>query len=176
MNLKNVPEGKNFPNDLYVIIEISLNSCPVVKYEIDKKTGIPFVDRFVPTAMFYPFNYGYVNNTISLDGDPIDVMIHSYFPLILGSVILCRPIGLLRMSDESGEDIKLFVVPHNSITKEFDHINNISEISLIIKERIIHFFKNYKNLEKNKWVKIYGWENIESAKNELLISYNRKKI
>ena len=110
MNLDRVTSGRNVPNDLNVIIEIPAHSDPV-KYELDKKTGAMFVDRFMNTAMNYPCNYGYVPHTLSKDGDPVDVMVITTYPLIPGSVIKCRPVGVLKMTDESGDDAKVLEVP-----------------------------------------------------------------
>ena len=103
MSLLNVPAGKDLPEDIYVVIEIPANADPI-KYEIDKESGALFVDRFMSTAMFYPCNYGYINHTLSLDGDPVDVLVPTPYPLQPGSVIRCRPVGVLKMTDEAGED------------------------------------------------------------------------
>lgn len=119
MSLNLVPAGKDLPEDIYVVIEIPANADPI-KYEIDKETGALFVDRFMSTAMFYPCNYGYINHTLSLDGDPVDVLVPTPYPLQPGSVIRCRPVGVLKMTDEAGEDAKLVAVPHSKLTKEYD--------------------------------------------------------
>ncbi|MXP56390.1 inorganic diphosphatase [Pantoea sp. Mhis] len=171
MDLNQIPAGKNPPEDLYVIIEIPANSNPI-KYEINKKFSTLFVDRFIPTAMFYPCNYGYINNTLSLDGDPVDVLIPTPYPLLPTSVIRCRPIGMLKMSDESGIDSKLIAVPHKQLTKEYDYIEDIKDLPETLKLQIIHFFENYKKLEEHKWVKVNGWSNVFEAKKEILSSLN----
>ncbi|MGB5648693.1 MAG: inorganic diphosphatase, partial [Sedimenticolaceae bacterium] len=98
MNLDRVSSGSNLPNEINVIIEIPAHSDPV-KYELDKETGAMFVDRFMSTSMHYPCNYGYVPNTLSADGDPVDVLVLTPYPLISGSVIKCRPVGVLKMTD-----------------------------------------------------------------------------
>ena len=157
MSLLNVPAGKDLPEDIYVVIEIPANADPI-KYEIDKESGALFVDRFMSTAMFYPCNYGYINHTLSLDGDPVDVLVPTPYPLQPGSVIRCRPVGVLKMTDEAGEDAKLIAVPHTKLSKEYDHI-----------------FEHYKDLEKGKWVKVEGWENAEAAKAEIVASFERAK-
>ncbi|QJC33484.1 inorganic diphosphatase [Enterobacteriaceae endosymbiont of Donacia clavipes] len=174
MNFKNISSGKNIPNDINVIIEISLNSNPV-KYEINKKNGVLFVDRFILTPMFYPFNYGYINNTLSLDKDPLDVVVITQYPILPGSVIRCRPIGLLNMIDESGNDNKIIAVPHKKISKEYYLIKNIKDLSILLQEQIIYFFKHYKDLEKGKWCKINGWEDLKKAHEEILFSINKFK-
>ena len=156
MSLNLVPAGKDLPEDIYVVIEIPQNADPI-KYEIDKASGAIFVDRFMSTPMFYPCNYGYINNTLSLDGDPVDVLVPTPYPLIPGSVIRCRPVGVLKMSDEAGQDAKLVAVPHSKLTKQYEHINDVHELPELLKAQIRHFFERYKELEAGKWVKVEGW-------------------
>ena len=156
MSLNLVPAGKEMPEDIYVVIEIPQNADPI-KYEIDKASGAIFVDRFMSTPMFYPCNYGYTNNTLSLDGDPVDVLVPTPYPLIPGSVIRCRPVGVLKMSDEAGQDAKLVAVPHSKLTKQYEHINDVHELPELLKAQIRHFFERYKELEAGKWVKVEGW-------------------
>ncbi|MDT9587421.1 MAG: inorganic diphosphatase [Candidatus Arsenophonus melophagi] len=172
MSLNNVPAGKELPGHIYVIIEIPANSNPI-KYECDKRSGAIFVDRFIPTAMFYPCNYGYINNTLSLDGDPLDVLVPTPYPLQPGVVISCRPIGILKMIDESGEDAKLIAVPHSKLTKEYDHIKDINDLPVLLRTQIKHFFEHYKDLEHGKWVKVESWENVDAANAEILASFER---
>ena len=172
MGLNNVPAGKELPDDIYVVIEIPTNSDPI-KYEVDKASGALFVDRFMSTAMFYPANYGYINHTLSLDGDPVDVLVPTPFPLEAGSVIRCRPVGVLKMTDEHGEDAKVIAVPHSKLTKEYDHIQNIEDVPALLKAQIQHFFESYKALEAGKWVKIDGWEGVEAARKEIIESFER---
>jgi inorganic pyrophosphatase len=169
MNLDRVGSGKNLPDDINVIIEIPSHSDPV-KYEVDKETGALFVDRFMNTAMFYPCNYGYVPHTLSDDGDPVDVLVVSPYALISGSVVQCRPVGMLKMTDESGEDAKIIAVPHD---KMYDHVNDIHDVSSRLLDQLAHFFEHYKDLEKNKWVKIEGWVGIDEAKAEIMDSVKR---
>lgn len=156
MSLNLVPSGKEMPEDIYVVIEIPQNADPI-KYEIDKASGAIFVDRFMSTPMFYPCNYGYINNTLSLDGDPVDVLVPTPYPLIPGSVIRCRPVGVLKMSDEAGQDAKLVAVPHSKLTKQYEHISDVHELPELLKAQIRHFFERYKELEAGKWVKVEGW-------------------
>ncbi|MGR6980707.1 inorganic diphosphatase [Testudinibacter sp. P80/BLE/0925] len=172
MGLEKVPAGKELPDDIYVVIEIPANADPI-KYEVDKESGAVFVDRFMATAMFYPANYGYINNTLSLDGDPVDVLVPTPYPLIPGSVIRCRPVGVLKMTDESGEDAKLIAVPHSKLSKEYDHIQDINDVPALLKAQIQHFFENYKALEAGKWVKVDGWEGVEAAREEIKTSFER---
>ncbi|MGL9736373.1 MAG: inorganic diphosphatase [Symbiopectobacterium sp.] len=174
MSLINVPAGKSLPDDIYVVIEIPANDDPI-KYEVDKETGTLFVERFMATAMFYPCNYGYINNTLSLDGDPVDVLVPTPYPLQPGSVILCRPVGVLKMTDESGEDAKVVAVPHTKLSKEYVHIKDVNDLPELLRGQIAHFFEQYKALEKGKWVKVEGWENVEAAKAEIVASFERAK-
>ena len=169
MNLDRVGSGKNLPDDINVIIEIPSHSEPV-KYEVDKETGALFVDRFMNTAMFYPCNYGYIPHTLSDDGDPVDVLVMSPYALISGSVVQCRPVGMLKMTDESGEDAKVVAVPHDVM---YDEIQDIGDISTRKLDRLAHFFEHYKDLEKNKWVKLGGWVGKEEAKIEIMESLAR---
>ena len=169
MNLDRVGSGKNLPEDINVIIEIPSHSDPV-KYEVDKETGALFVDRFMNTAMFYPCNYGYVPHTLSDDGDPVDVLVMSPYALISGSVVQCRPVGMLKMTDESGEDAKVIAVPHD---KMYDDVKNIEDVSPRLLDQLAHFFEHYKDLEKEKWVKIEGWVGLEEAKAEIMESVKR---
>ncbi|VFP83528.1 inorganic diphosphatase [Buchnera aphidicola] len=173
-NFTQIPTGKNIPDDIYGIIEIPAYSTPV-KYELHKSFQMLYVDRFIPTNMFYPCNYGFINHTLSLDGDPLDVLIPSPYPLQPTSIIRCRPIGLLDMEDESGIDEKIIAVPHNKITQEYINIRNINQLPKLLKKQIVYFFKNYKKLEKNKSVKINGWKDVEYAKLEIINAVNRYK-
>lgn len=169
MNLDRVGSGKNLPDDINVIIEIPSHSDPV-KYEVDKETGALFVDRFMNTDMFYPCNYGYVPHTLSDDGDPVDVLVMSPYALISGSVVQCRPVGMLKMTDESGEDAKVIAVPHDKL---YDDVKNIEDVSPRLLDQLAHFFEHYKDLEKEKWVKIEGWVGLEEAKAEIMESVKR---
>lgn len=167
-----VPAGVDVPNDFNVIIEIPAHSEPV-KYEVDKATGILFVDRFMSGNMRYPCDYGYIPHTLGLDNDPLDVLVVSPFPLLSGSVIRVRPIGLLRMTDESGQDAKILAVPINQLTSLYSAIQKPSDLFPLLLEQISHFFEHYKDLDENKWVKIEGWEGVEAAKAEILAGVKR---
>jgi inorganic pyrophosphatase len=166
MNLDRVGSGKNPPEEINVIVEIPLNGEPV-KYELDKETGAMFVDRFLNTSMHYPCNYGYVPKTLAKDGDPVDVIVMTPMPLIHGSVISCRPIGLLKMTDEAGDDGKIMAVPVDSVSKFHSNINSYSDVQPALLALITHFFEHYKDLESDKWVKIDGWYDAEEARNEI---------
>ncbi|MEN8213271.1 MAG: inorganic diphosphatase [Pseudomonadota bacterium] len=169
MNLDKVPTGANAPDEFNVIIEIPAHSDPI-KYEVDKETGAMFVDRFMVTAMHYPCNYGYVPHTLSNDGDPCDVLVVTPIPLITGSVITVRPIGVLKMEDEAGLDAKILTVPINKLYSAYSSRLTYSDLPPELLERIAHFFEHYKDLEQGKWVKIIGWGDIDEAKQELVSS------
>lgn len=167
MSLNNVPSGRDLPNDFNVIIEIPANSDPI-KYEVDKESGAIFVDRFVGTAMFYPANYGYIPQTIAGDGDPVDVLVLTPFPLIPGVVVRSRAIGVLKMTDESGTDAKVLAVPVEKLLPAYANVKSTADVNELTLRQIQHFFEHYKDLEKGKWVKVEGWGTIEEAKKEIL--------
>jgi inorganic pyrophosphatase len=169
MNLDRVTSGKDVPNEINVIIEIPSHSDPV-KYEVDKETGAMFVDRFMSTAMHYPCNYGYVPHTLSKDGDPVDVLVVTPVPLIAGSVIACRPVGVLKMTDESGDDAKVLAVPIDKLCKSFRKASDVNDIQPMLLEQIAHFFEHYKDLDEGKWVRVEGWGGVEEAKEEIMAS------
>ena len=169
MSYQNIPAGKDLPNDIYVVIEIPANSSPV-KYEIDKDADALFVDRFMASPMFYPANYGYINNTLSDDGDALDVLVVTPYPVVPGSVIRCRPVGVLNMTDEAGEDAKLLAVPHEKLTQAYNDVHDITDLPEMLRSRIKEFFENYKNLEKGKWVKVESWEGVAAAKAKIQVA------
>lgn len=172
MNLEHVEAGRDIPNEINVVIEIPSRSEPV-KYEVDKKTGMVMVDRFVGTSMHYPCDYGFVPHTLSEDGDPIDVLVVAPYPLIPGALIRCRPVGMLRMTDESGPDTKILAVPVDKLTPRYHHIQKPEDLGMDYLAMISHFFQHYKDLEQGKWVKVDGWEPAEVAKKEIIASVKR---
>ena len=174
MGLNYVEPGKNVPDEINVIIEIPAHSGPV-KYEADKDTGTLMVDRFMSTAMFYPCNYGYVPKTLSDDGDPVDVLVVTPIPLLSGSVVKARPIGMLKMTDESGEDAKVLAVPVGKLLPMYANIQKPEDVSPHLLSMITHFFEHYKDLEEGKWVKIDGWVGADEAKLEIKASIERFK-
>ncbi|KAF7276662.1 hypothetical protein GWI33_009945 [Rhynchophorus ferrugineus] len=174
MSYNNIPAGKDAPNDIYVIIEIPANAAPI-KYEIDKDSDALFVDRFLGTAMFYPANYGYVPNTLSEDGDPLDVLVVTPYPVAAGSVIRCRPVGKLNMEDDGGIDAKLIAVPHEKLSPLYKDVQEYTDLPQLLISQIVNFFTHYKDLEPGKWVKISGWENADVAKAEVLKAIDAAK-
>ena len=172
MSLDNLPVGRQVPNDINVVIEIPAHSDPI-KYELDKNSGMLMVDRFVETAMHYPINYGFIPHTLSQDGDPLDVLVITPFPLAPGVVIRSRPIGLLQMTDEEGVDTKILAVPVDQVTKRYQHIQKPTDLGMEQLNAIEHFFQHYKDLEEGKWVKTNGWLGPAAAKKEILASEAR---
>lgn len=161
-----ISPGNNLPHDINVVVEIPAHSAPV-KYEVDKESGVLFVNRFMATAMRYPCNYGYVPQTLFDDGDPADVLVIAPFPLLSGSVINCRPIGLLKMADEAGEDSKVLAVPNDDLTDLYRDIKSYEDLPASLSHSIRHFFEHYKDLEPGKWVKVEGWFGPEVAQQEI---------
>ncbi len=172
MNLDRVSSGHDLPNDFNVIIEIPMHGDPI-KYEVDKETGAMFVDRFMSTAMHYPCNYGYIPHTLSDDGDPVDVLVITPVALITGVVVRCRPVGMLRMTDEAGADAKLLAVPVDKLCNLYRNIESPRDLPELVLSQISHFFAHYKDLEAGKWVKVEGWVGAEEAKAEILEGVKR---
>ncbi len=168
-----LPPGKNPPDDIYVIVEIPA-FCNI-KYELDEETGAIMVDRVLYTAMFYPFNYGTVPQTLMPDGDPADVLVISNYSLFPGSVIRVRPIGVLEMEDEEGVDHKIIAVPHEKIDPTFAKIKDVKDVPEAILNKIKHFFEHYKELEPGKWTKVRDFKSAEEAKKMIMDAIERYK-
>jgi inorganic pyrophosphatase len=161
MDVSKIPAGKKVPEDIFVVVEIPANGS--IKYEIEKESGAVFVDRFLFTAMYYPFNYGFIPGTIADDKDPVDVLVVSAQPVAPGSVIRARPVGMLLMEDEAGKDEKILAVPVSKLDKSFDEIKDILDIPQITRDKVKHFFEHYKDLEPGKWVKLKDWKGRKEA-------------
>jgi inorganic pyrophosphatase len=172
MGLDLVTAGRDVPDDVNVVIEIPKDAEPV-KYEVDKASGAIFVDRVLSTPMRYPCNYGYIPNTLSGDGDPADALVLLPLPLVAGSVIRCRPVGMLNMDDEAGHDTKVVVVPNDKVFRGYAHIHEIADAPQHWRDRIAHFFEHYKDLESGKWVKVMGWGDAAAAREEIRVSVSR---
>jgi len=150
-----------------VIIEIPQHGEPI-KYEVGKDSGAIFVDRFMDTAMHYPCNYGYIPHTLSDDGDPVDVLAITPVPLNSGVVVRRRPLAVLKMEDESGQDAKVLAVPVDKLSTRYRGLKSYTELPEITLKQINPFFEHYKDLEPNKWVKIGEWGGIEDARAEIM--------
>ncbi len=174
MDISKIEIGKSPPDDLNVIIEVPLGGEPI-KYEIDKPSGAMFVDRFLYTSMRYPCNYGFVPHTLSLDGDPIDVMVVGQRALVPGAVVRARPVGVLMMEDDGGVDEKILAVPHQKLTPFYEKVHNYTDLQDLLVERIIHFFTHYKDMEPGKWVEVEGIEGVEKARELIIEAIERAK-
>jgi inorganic pyrophosphatase len=163
MDLSKIKTGNNPPDDINVLVEVPLGG-DAIKYEIDKASGAMFVDRFLYTEMRYPCNYGFVPHTLSLDGDPVDVMVVGNRPLVPGCVLRVRPVGVLLMSDDKGQDEKILAVPHPKTTAYYDKIATYHDLPQILIDKIQHFFEHYKDLETGKWTKVEGWYGVDKAR------------
>lgn len=162
MDLRKIPPGVDPPWDVNVLIEIPLGGEPV-KYEVDPESGALWVDRFLHTAMFYPCNYGFVPNTLADDGDPVDVLVAAPARVVPGSVIRCRPVGMLVMQDEEGEDAKVLAVPVDDLHPFYRRVHSYTQLPAILLDQIAHFFQHYKDLEPTKWVKLGQWRDEKEA-------------
>ena len=174
MNLDAIAVGRNPPDDVNVVIEVPIGGEPI-KYEMDKAAGTLFVDRFLHTPMRYPGNYGFVPHTLSADGDPVDVLVANTRPLFPGAYLNVRPVGVMKMEDESGGDEKIVAVPVTKLTKRYVHVENYTDLPKITIEQIQHFFEHYKDLEPGKWVKMIGWGDREEAKRLIQEAIERAK-
>lgn len=172
MNLDNLSPGKNLPEEVNVVIEIPSHGSPV-KYELDKDSGALIVDRFLTAPMFYPCNYGFVPHTLSDDGDPVDVLVVTPMPLISGSIISSRPVGMLKMSDEAGMDAKILAVPSSRLHTQYDDVASYKDLPKELIQQITHFFEHYKKLEPNKWVKVEEWVGVKEAQAEIVEGVKR---
>ncbi|MGJ4858525.1 inorganic diphosphatase [Labrys sp. KB_33_2] len=174
MRIEAISTGRNPPHEVNVIVEVPVGGEPI-KYEMDKDSGALVVDRFLYTPMRYPGNYGFVPHTLSDDGDPIDVLIANQRGIIPGAVIAVRPVGVLKMSDESGGDEKIIAVPVSRLTRRYEKVHNYTDLPEITLKQIEHFFEHYKDLEKNKWVKVEGWGDAKEAEAMILAAIERYK-
>ena len=174
MRIEAIAIGKNPPEDVNVIIEVPVGGEPI-KYEMDKASGALFVDRFLYTPMRYPGNYGFIPHTLSLDGDPIDVVVCNTRAIMPGAVISCRVVGVLVMEDEAGGDEKLIAVPSPKMTRRYENVHDVADLPQITRDQIQHFFEHYKDLEPGKWVKVIRWDNAAEAKKMILEAIERAK-
>jgi len=166
MSYKDIPAGRDIPDHINVYIEIPARDLPI-KYELDKASGELFVDRFLSTSMSYPANYGFIPNTLSEDGDPLDVLVISPYPVTPGVVIRSRTIGVMYMTDEAGPDAKIIAVPDDKLSTLYREVESCNDLPRSLLEEIGHFFRHYKTLEPGKWVKVERWGSVEEARDEI---------
>jgi inorganic pyrophosphatase len=174
MRLDAIAIGMNPPEDVNVVIEVPIGGEPI-KYEMDKAAGALVVDRFLHTPMRYPGNYGFVPHTLSQDGDPIDVLVANTRPIVPGAIINVRPIGVLKMEDDSGTDEKIIAVPMSKLTKNYEHVRTCADLPKVAREQIQHFFEHYKDLESGKWVRMIGWGDADEAKQFIIEAIQREQ-
>lgn len=174
MRIDAIPIGKNPPEDVNVVVEVPIGGEPI-KYELDKAAGTLVVDRFLYTSMRYPGNYGFIPHTLSDDGDPCDVLVANTRAIVPGAIINVRPVGVLVMEDEAGQDEKIVAVPSQKLTKRYDRCLSYTDLPDITLKQIEHFFEHYKDLEPGKWVKIVRWGDAEEAKRLIVEAIERAK-
>ncbi|MEE1610884.1 inorganic diphosphatase [Microvirga sp. CF3016] len=174
MRLDAIKIGKNPPDDVNVVIEVPLGGEPI-KYEMDKESGTLFVDRFLYTSMRYPGNYGFIPHTLSGDGDPCDVLVANTRAIAPGAVINVRPVGVLVMEDDGGQDEKIIAVPSSKLTQRYDRVATYTDLPEITIKQIEHFFEHYKDLEPGKWAKIIRWGDAEEARRLIVEAIERAK-
>jgi len=172
MRIEAIAIGNEPPDDINVIIEVPVGGEPI-KYELDKSSGTLFVDRFLYTPMRYPGNYGFVPHTLSEDGDPIDVLVCNTRVLVPAAVINCRPIGVLVMEDEAGNDEKILAVPCSHVSRRYDSVQEYQDLPEITRDQIQHFFQHYKDLEPDKWARIDHWGGAAEARTMILDAIER---
>jgi len=174
MRLDAIKIGKNPPDDVNVVIEVPLGGEPI-KYEMDKESGALVVDRFLYTSMRYPGNYGFIPHTLSGDGDPCDVLVANTRAIAPGAIMNVRPVGVLVMEDDGGQDEKIIAVPSSKLTQRYDRVANYTDLPEITIKQIEHFFEHYKDLEPGKWAKIIHWGDAEEARLLILQAVERAK-
>ena len=174
MRLDAIKIGKNPPDDVNVVIEVPLGGEPI-KYEMDKESGALVVDRFLYTSMRYPGKYGFIPHTLSGDGDPCDVLVANTRAIAPGAVMNVRPVGVLVMEDDGGQDEKIIAVPSSKLTQRYDRVANYTDLPEITIKQIEHFFEHYKDLEPGKWAKIIHWGDAEEARRLILEAVERAK-
>ena len=174
MPLDRISPGSKLPEEFNVIIEIPMDADPI-KYEVDDETGALFVDRFMTVAMYYPTNYGYIPQTLAGDGDPVDVLVVTPYPLQAGVVITCRAVGILKMEDEAGIDGKVLAVPIDKVSSMYSRWKKIEDVNAMRLEAITHFFQHYKDLEKGKWTQLGDWVDVADAERLIMEAIARAK-
>ncbi len=174
MDVTRISAGRNPPDEIHALIEIPQGSVPI-KYELDEQSGALFVNRFLHTSMFYPANYGFIPNTLSEDGDEVDVLVLTQVPVVPACVVRCRPVGALLMEDEHGIDEKILALPVDELNPFFRGINELDDLPQLVRDQIEHFFRHYKELEAGKWVKVRGWTDRAMARDLVIKGIERRR-
>ena len=157
--LHDITSGDNVPNEITVVVEINKGSKN--KYELDKATGLIKLDRVMHTGQDYPFDYGFVPQTHWHDGDPLDVVLITTYPLIPGTLLAARPVAVIDMIDGGESDAKIIAVPVED--PRFKNVNDLDDVNSHTIKEITHFFETYKQIQK-KEVKIDGIRGADDAK------------
>ena len=174
MRIDAISIGRDPPHEVNVIVEVPVGGEPI-KYEMDKESGALVVDRFLYTSMRYPGNYGFIPHTLSGDGDPCDVLVANTRAIAPGAIMNVRPVGVLVMEDDGGQDEKIIAVPSSKLTQRYDRVANYTDLPEITIKQIEHFFEHYKDLEPGKWAKIIHWGDAEEARRLILEAVERAK-
>jgi inorganic pyrophosphatase len=172
MDVSKIPPGAAPPDEVNAFIEIPQGGQPI-KYEIDKHSGALFVDRFLHTSMIYPANYGFIPNTLGDDGDPIDILVITPTPVVPGAVIRARPVGVLLMRDEKGEDEKVMAVPIDALNPFYANVREHTDLPPLMCAQIAHFFRHYKDLEPGKQADVGAWAGREVAHERIMAAIAR---
>ena len=174
MDVRFIPPGRNPPQEVNAFVEIPQGGLPV-KYELDERSGALFVDRFLHTSMVYPFNYGFIPNTLAEDGDPLDILVVTPMPVVAGAVIRARPVGVLLMSDEKGVDEKILAVPIDATNPYYSDVKEYDDLPPLMVKQITHFFTHYKDLEPGKSASVGEWAQVEKAHERIMLAIGRHK-
>ena len=163
MHLDRLPAGKAVPDDIHVIIEVPARAPPI-RYDVDQQTGVMEVKRMLATSMHTPCNFGYVPHTASAGGSRLEVLVLSPFALLVGTVIRCRPIGMLELDGDEGPDVRILAVPIDKLTTLYSAIRSCFDLPEILLDQIAHFFEHYKDLKPGRWVGSKGWRDCADAR------------
>lgn len=170
LNIKDFPQPKNAPQEIYAVIEIPQGSS--TKYELDAETGFLITDRFQSMPMIYPANYGTLPSSLAGDGDPLDILVYTREAIVPGALVKVRPIGILRMRDAGEQDDKVIAVPADKVDPSYVNIRSINDLPEIERERLISFFSLYKNLPKGrKKVEIEQLADVKEAHKVIMESF-----
>jgi inorganic pyrophosphatase len=175
MDVTQIPPGRNPPEEVNAVIEIPQGGMPV-KYELDKRSGAMFVDRFLHTSMIYPANYGFVPNTLAEDGDPLDILVVTPTPVVPGVIIRSRPVGVLLMADEKGKDEKVLAVPIDKLNPFYTNVRSHNDLPKLLLDQIAHFFLHYKDLEPGKTSTGGEWAGLETTHEKIMSAITRYQV
>ncbi|MGQ9460713.1 MAG: inorganic diphosphatase [Candidatus Bathyarchaeaceae archaeon] len=168
---RRIPTGDKPPDLVNVVVEVISGSRDKYEYNLEWEAFV--LDRVLHSSVVFPIEYGFIPQTWFDDNDPLDIMVLSYEPLEVGCIIKVKPIGVLIMEDEEGEDPKILSVPVSD--PRFDGIHEITDVHPHKLREIQEFFEVYKRLEPHKWVKFKAWKNAQEAKKIINYAINLYK-